>query len=165
MDFAYYRPVFKAVKDKRLPLIALNVPRAWVHTVATKGFDALPISARLQLPPELFMGNKEHREVFDALMGGHAVAGGGMDGMYAAQVLWDEAMAATALKYVATLPKDPKDVFVVVAGSGHVMYGQGINYRIARRHGGRGVTLVMMQSQEPVEVAKGLGDYVYVTRP
>ena len=27
-------------------------------------------------------------------------------------------------------------VFVVIAGSGHVMYHQGINYRIARRHGG-----------------------------
>jgi uncharacterized iron-regulated protein len=164
-DFAYYRPVFQVVKDKHLPLIALNVPRAWVHTVATKGFESLPTSARLQLPPELFLGNKEHRQVFDSLMGGHAMSGSGMDGMYAAQVLWDEAMADTALKYVATQPSDPKAVFVVIAGSGHVMYGQGINYRIARRHGGKGLTMVMLQSNDPVQVARGLGDFAYVTRP
>ena len=87
------------------------------------------------------------------------------DHIYAAQVLWDEGMADTALKYLDSRHPDRKTVFVVIAGSGHVMYGQGINYRIARRHGGEGITVVMAESPQPLTVANGLADFVFVTPP
>jgi uncharacterized iron-regulated protein len=161
--YGFYRPVFETVRGNRLPLVALNVPREWVHAVGQGGYDALPTSAKLQLPSELFLGNQDHRRVFDALMGGHSMAGTSMDKMYAAQVLWDEAMADTALKYRTLKPLAANDVFVVIAGAGHVMYDQGINYRIARRKGGKGLTVVMLQSDAPVQVSRGLADFVYVT--
>ncbi len=164
-SYDFYRPVFETVRENHLPLVALNVPRDWVHTVGKSGFDALPTSAKLQLPPSLFLGNTNHRKVFDALMGGHSMAGPSMDQMYAAQVLWDEGMADTALKYKALKPATSSDTFVVIAGSGHVMYGQGINFRIDRRKGGKSLSIVMLQSSKPIEVSRGLADYVYVTAP
>lgn len=161
--FAFYRPVFEAVRDLKLPILGLNIPRAWVHATATGGFEALPTSAKLQLPADLFLGNKEHRQIFDAMMGGHSMAGTSMDRMYSALVLWDESMADTALKYLERVPTTRQTVFVVIAGAGHVMYGQGINYRIARRHGGSGTTLVMLESDSPLEVSRGLADFAMVS--
>lgn len=162
-DYKFYRPVFDAVRELKIPLVALNVPRDWVRAAGKGGYDSLPMSAKIQLPVELFLGNRDHREVFDAMMGGHSMSGASMDNMYAAQVLWDEGMADTALKYLGRVPNLPGLVFVIIAGSGHVMYDQGINYRITRRHGGVGTTLVMLQSDGPVEVSRGLGTFAIVT--
>ncbi|HWA82388.1 MAG TPA: ChaN family lipoprotein [Fimbriimonadaceae bacterium] len=164
-DFAFYRPVFQVVRDNGLPLIGLNVPRTWVHAVATGGFDGLTPEAKGDLPANMDLGNKEHRQVWNALIGGsgHPMTGPSMDNMYAAQVLWDEAMSDTAIKYLDKAPKDSKTVFVVIAGSGHVMYKEGINWRVAKRHAGDGITVVMVQSDEPATVSRGLADFVYVT--
>ena len=52
---------------------------------------------------------------------------------------------------------------VVIAGSGHVMYNQGINLRLARRKAGEGITVVMTESTEPIAAANGLGDFLYVS--
>ena len=164
-DYGFYRPVLEAVKQNSLPLIALNIPRPWVHAVGTGGVGKLPTSAKLQLPPEIFLSNQKHRAVFDSMMGGHSMKDTSMDNMYSAQVLWDEGMADTALKYQALRPKDPNDVFVIIAGSGHVMYKQGINYRIHRRTNQSTLTLTMIQSGVSVKVSRGLGDFLYVSAP
>ena len=86
---------------------------------------------------------------------------GGNENTYAAQVLWDEGMADTAIKALAGRPAET--ISVIVAGSGHIMYGQGINYRIARRLGKRGVNVVMVSSKTSVTCARGIADYVYVS--
>ncbi|MFI5386399.1 MAG: ChaN family lipoprotein [Fimbriimonadales bacterium] len=162
-DFSFYRPVFQVVRDNSLPLIGLNVPRDWVRAVGKQGFAGLPDDAKADLPPNMDLGNKDHRAMFDALIGGGGHPMAGMENMYAAQVLWDEAMSDTAIKYLDKAPKDSKTVFVVIAGSGHVEYKQGINWRVAKRKAGDGITVVMVQSNEPATVSRGLGDFVYVT--
>lgn len=158
-DYSLYKPIFDAVKESQLPMVALNVPREWVRTASREGFDKLPDDAKKQLPPQNY-GNKNHRSIFDALVGGHA--GGSMDGMYRGQVLWDEGMADSALRYMDAYPRSANTVMVIVAGSGHVMYGQGINWRIEQRTGEKGVTMVMIDGTEPREVSKGLANFVYM---
>lgn len=160
--FDFYRPVFTVAKDKRLPMVALNVPRDWVRQVGRRGLAALTTEQRLQLPGEIYLENKGHRMVFDGLMGGHPMTGTQGDNIYAAQVLWDEGMADTAIKWMERYGDD-KTVFVVIAGAGHVMYRQGINYRINRRTKKQGITVVMGQAKESTLVARGLGDFVYIT--
>lgn len=160
-DFKFYRPVFEAVRRDRLPLIALNVPRDWVRAVGKGGYDALTTEQRLQLPADLGAPVPDHRRVFDSLMGGHPMQGH----LYDAQVLWDQGMADTAVKVLERRPTSAKTVFVVIAGSGHVMYGQGINARVAVRGAGKGITLVMLQSDTPATVSRGLADFAYVTAP
>lgn len=159
-DFALYKPIFDVVKRHRLPMVAMNVPRDWVRKVGRDGPAALAEGERLQVP-EIDRSNKDHRSVFNALMGGHPPTGDRGENIYSAQVLWDVGMADSALKYLADRQNTSRTVFVVVAGSGHVMYGQGINYRIWQRTGERGITLTMLESEDTEEVSRGLGDFVY----
>lgn len=161
-DFSYYRPVFDLARRYKLPLVGLNVPRDWVRAVGRNGFTALPDEAKTSLPLPIDTDVPEHRQVFNALMGGHPMTGPAGENMYAAQTLWDVGMADTAAKYLEKV-RDRRTVFVVLAGSGHVMYGQGINLRLARRKAGDGITLVMTESKDPVTVSNGLGDFVYVS--
>jgi uncharacterized iron-regulated protein len=164
-DYGFYRPVFEVARKSKVPMVALNVPRDWVRVVGREGYAALTTEQRLQLPANLGEPAPDHKSVFNALMGGHPMAGPRGDNMYSAQVLWDQGMADTAVKYLERMPTSPKTVFVVIAGSGHVMYGQGINGRIEKQKAGKGVTLVMIQSPESTKVSKGLADFVYVTKP
>ncbi len=159
-DYSLYKPVFDVIKEKKLPLVGLNVPRDWVRTASREGFDALPEEAKKQLP-EMDMSNKDHRKVFDALMGGHP--GSSADGFYRGQVLWDEAMADSALRYLLSRVTDDKVLFAVVAGNGHVMYSQGINWRVKKRTGESGITVVPieMSADSPTRlVTAGLADFV-----
>jgi uncharacterized iron-regulated protein len=162
-DFKFYRPVFEVSRKYKLPMVALNVPRDWVRQVGRKGFDGLTAEQKAELPASMSLDNADHRAVFTALMGGHPMTGPQGDNVYAAQVLWDEGMADTALK--AREKGDKNAVFVVIAGSGHIMYNQGINYRIKKRTNETGVTLTMGQAPGPTSmVSRGLGDFVFITR-
>lgn len=163
-DYALYRPIFETAKKHRLPLVALNVPRDWVRAVGRGGYDALTAEQRKELPEDLYLGNKEHRKVFESLMGGHPMTGTQGENVYAAQVLWDEGMADTAIKVMAERGSSPKTVMVVVAGSGHVMYHQGINYRVKRRTGAGGITVMMVDGTEARPVTRGIGEYVYMAK-
>jgi uncharacterized iron-regulated protein len=162
-DFALYRPIFEATKRHKLPMVALNVPRDWVRQVGREGFDSLSPDQRKELPAALDLGNQDHRRVFQSLMGGHPMTGARAENVYAAQVLWDEGMADTAIKYLEG-KNERRTAFVVIAGNGHVMYGQGINYRVQRRTGERGLTVVQIESGEARQVARGLGDFVVMPR-
>jgi len=155
-DFGLYRPIFDVTRKYGLRNVALNVPRDWIRTVGRTGFDSLPEDVRAQVPP-LDLSNDNHKAVFNALMGGHPP---GSPNVYAAQVLWDEAMADSALKYLARTPVNNKTVFVVVAGNGHVMYGQGIGWRLAKRTGEKPLTIVTVSGDEPSKVSRGAGDFV-----
>jgi uncharacterized iron-regulated protein len=161
-DFGIYRPIFTVVRDNKLPLIALNLPRDWVRAVGRGGYSALTPEQKAELPEDLYLGNKDHRAIFNSLMGGHPPSGTQGENIYSAQVLWDEGMADTAIKYMAGRPS-ANTVMVVVAGSGHVMYGQGINWRVARRTGDKGVTVMAGEAAEPREVARGVGDFFYLS--
>ena len=164
LDYSLYKPIFDVVKSHRLPMVALNIPRDWVRAVGRGGPSAMPSESNGEVP-SLDLSNKDHRAVFDALMGGHPPMGNQGQNIYAAQVLWDTAMADSALKYLANHPTTSKTVFVVIAGSGHVMYGQGINWRVRQRTGESGLTVVMAQSDKAISVSRGLGDFVFVSLP
>ena len=160
MPYELYKPIFDAAKELQLPIVALNIPRAWVHSVGQGGLAALTPEEKGQLPAEIDLNNKAHKDVFLAMIGGHPMTG--MDNMYAAQVLWDTGMADTAVKYMADRPS-PKTVMVVIAGSGHVMYHEGINWRVAKRTGDPGLTVVMGEDVGDRKVSQGVGDYFYLT--
>lgn len=163
-DFALYRPIFEATKKYKLPMVAMNVPRDWVRQVGRGGFDSLSADIKAQVPA-LDLTNNNHRSIFTALMGGHPMTGPQGENIYAAQVLWDTGMADTAIKYLGNYPQSSNTVFVVIAGAGHVMYGQGINWRIWKRTGEIGITMTMVEGNEPETVSRGIGDFVYMAVP
>jgi uncharacterized iron-regulated protein len=163
-EYSFYRPVFDTCRWNRIPMVALNVPRDWVRAVGRGGYDALTPEQKAELPSEFPLDNAAHRSIFAALMGGHPPAGDRGENIYRAQILWDVGMADTALRHrEKTGQKDA--VYVVMAGSGHIMYGQGINFHVQRRTKEPGVTVTMGTAAEARNVSKGLGDFVYLTAP
>jgi uncharacterized iron-regulated protein len=164
-DFSYYRPIFDVARKNRMPILGINVPRDWVRSAGRGGFASLPAEAKAQLPSDMELTNKAHRTVFEGLIGGHpGMSASALDNMYSAQVLWDEGMADTIARHMQARKPDSRTVYVVLAGTGHVMYGQGINYRLQRRGLGEGVNVVMLTSATPsLRVANGLADFVYVS--
>ena len=162
-DFSLYEPIFDAVRENGLPMIALNVPRDWVRQVGREGPSVLTPEQR-EWAPDLYLQNERHRAVFSSMMGGHPLTGAQAENTYAAMVVWDEGMANSALDYMDTR-LSRKAVMVIVVGSGHMMYGQGINYRIGRRTGEECLNVICITSEAGRAVSRGLADFVFVSRP
>ncbi len=160
-DFALYRPIFEVVFRYRLRLVALNVPRALVRRVAREGWASVPPDERLGLPDPDF-SQRDHRLLFEALMGGHPVATPQADNFYTAQVVWDIGMADSALRYLERTVPSPNLAFVILAGNGHVMYDVGISLRIRQRSNHTTATIVCLPPQQkPILVRASLADFVW----
>ncbi|MER3559589.1 MAG: hypothetical protein C4336_09210 [Armatimonadota bacterium] len=161
-DYALYRPIFEVVRRYRLRLVALNVPRALVRQVGRNGWQSVPPEDRLGIP-DLELSNSEHRALFTTLMSGHPPTGAQGENIYSAQVLWDTAMADSAIRYLQrTVPSD-RLAFVILAGNGHVMYDVGISLRLRQRGYTQTATLVCLpDSQQPIVVRAALADFIYL---
>lgn len=160
--FEIYRPIFQAVQRHKLPMAALNLPRDWVRLVGREGPGALSIEQAVWAP-NIDTSSKEHRRVFEALIGGHPLQGQRGENMYAAQVSWDEAMAQSAVDYMHGRT-GRRPIMAIIAGSGHVMYDVGINLRLAQK-GWPSVSVTSIDGVEPRPVSRGLGDFVFMAPP
>jgi uncharacterized iron-regulated protein len=138
--FALYRPMLDHARDNGVGLIALNVPRELTRQVAKQGVLALPEETRKTLP-EMDFGNAAHRKHFDDAMRQHPHGHGSPENMYAAQVLWDETMAAAAAAWLAE--RAPARQVVVLAGHGHCV-PSAIPQRMQRRGVGRAASVAPM---------------------
>jgi uncharacterized iron-regulated protein len=162
-DYTIYKPIFDVVKEFRLRLTGLNIPREIVRKVGRQGWGALTPEEKMGVP-ELDLNRREHRTLFNSLMGGHPPGPGG-ENIYAAQVLWDTGMADSALKYWERAMPSSNTAFVIVAGNGHVMYGQGISLRLTMRTDLPCATIVCLNAEnqgETIEVSRSLADFAYV---
>jgi uncharacterized iron-regulated protein len=130
-DFALYRPLLESAREFQLPTLALNAPRELTRKIGRSGLRALDADEQKQLP-ELDLASAEHRAYFTKAMAEHPMPAGGpqLDDMYAVQVVWDETMAETGARWLAS--SDAGAQLVVVAGSGHC-HRVAIPGRISRR--------------------------------
>jgi len=161
-DYGIYKPVFDQVRTHGIPMVALNVPRDWVRQVGREGLGALPEAAKGQVPT-VTLDNQNHRLVFNALMGGHPPTGARGENIYAAQCLWDVGMADTALKAMDGFGENPKRVMVILAGSGHALYGAGINARLKEQAGKECLTLIGISKEDSAKIRTSVGDFIYRT--
>jgi S1-C subfamily serine protease len=98
--------------------------------VRQKGFESLTAEQAAHIPRQVDTSSDEHRALFRAFFGADDPLHGGMspeqlEGMFAAQATWDAAMAHNALQALER-HGGPGAVMVVLAGTGHVVYGLGI---------------------------------------
>lgn len=158
-EFNAYRPVLEAVRDNQLRMVALNVPRPWVSQASKQGYSSFDEFQRKWVP-SLDLTNKNHEAVVSALLGGHPLIMGSSN-MLAGQVTWDTGMAKSALDWQADWPYR-KNIMVILAGAGHVMYGQGINYRLNQLGGMKSKCVVCVHDIPNRPVSRGLADYFFV---
>jgi uncharacterized iron-regulated protein len=153
-----YRDIFAFARDKRLRMVGINAPRDVVRNVRAKGLDSLDAGTRKRMPPAIDLSSAEHRALvtsyFDAEDPLHSkMSPEQAEGLYQAQVTWDAAMGWNAGQALST-PVDPKEIVVVLIGSGHVAYGLGAERQLAPHFKGRIASLI------PVTVRDGEGKSV-----
>jgi len=165
--FGFYEKIFEYVKDHKIPLYALNVPRKIITEIRKKGWDALSDEEK-KLVPQPDLSHEEHRSLINTIFegAGHPspMGGKGMEmafrGLYRAQVAWDEVMAFYARQ--SRIREDKK--IVVLAGSGHLLYNLGINLRVYKKSPlpyKTVICVVIPDGKESVQVSRGLADYVW----
>ena len=118
MPWLLYREIFLYSRQKRIPLVGLNVPREIISKVARQGYGSLTEAERKKLPSGLTCTVDEtYRSFIRRSFAEHAQASGrSFDYFCEAQMLWDTAMAIYALEY---LDKNPDSRMVILAGSAH----------------------------------------------
>lgn len=122
---ALYRPILELVREKRIPLFALNAPERVVKRLREAGIDGLTAEERAALP-EMDLSNEAHRDWVRAAMGSHhAMKIERFERAYSIQVLWDETMADSVARAARPM--------VVLAGTGHLIRRMGIPARFERR--------------------------------
>jgi len=118
MPWLLYRDIFLYTRQKRIPLVGLNVPREIIAKVAREGYGSLAGAERKRLPPGLTCTVDEaYRSFIRRTYSEHAHASGrSFEHFCEAQMVWDTAMAIYALDY---LDKNPGSRIVILAGSVH----------------------------------------------
>jgi uncharacterized iron-regulated protein len=166
-NFDYYSEIFRFVKAQKIPLYALNAPREIITKIRKEGWKALSDEEK-KIVPEPELSNEDHRTLMRATfenidmppqmkgMGLHMM----FDGLYRAQVAWDEVMAANTVKAW----KQENRKVVVLAGSGHLLYNLGINRIVHEKVSQAFKTVVCVEiprGEESVQVARSLADYIW----
>jgi uncharacterized iron-regulated protein len=118
MPWPLYRDIFLYARQKRIPLVGLNVPREIIAKVARQGYGSLTQAERKKLPSGLTCTVDEaYRSFIRRTFTEHAQASGrSFDHFCEAQMVWDTAMAIYALDY---LDKNPGRRILILAGSVH----------------------------------------------
>ena len=130
IDFDLYKPIFEYAREKKIRLLALNAPRSLVKSVARKGLSGLTDEEKDMLPP-VTPSSEEHRRYLALSLKQHKTLRGDMArSAYEAQDVWDSTMAHYVVEYLKSSEGKDKTV-VVLAGSGHMVYGYGIPERVA----------------------------------
>ena len=170
----FYIPILRFAKQKKLPVVALNTPTEITRKVSRTGLDSLTLAEQQWIPPKSAIRlepaayRDRIRQIYDEI---HAGSGNSanFEKFFLAQVLWDETMAD---RIASTLQKRPDTLIVVLVGQGHVLYGDGIPNRVARRAGTNGFlrrplqqrSLLLNPSQDiQKQAGSAIADYFWNT--
>jgi uncharacterized iron-regulated protein len=145
-DYRLYRPILRFAREKGIPVIALNLEREITGKVGDGGLESLSADERARIPAEIDNDDSAYRERVKAVFDLHPKGrqeqpegddkdegkdeGKAFERFLSVQLLWDEGMAERAARY---LQDHPNKRMVILAGSGHLEYGQGIPQRLLRR--------------------------------
>jgi uncharacterized iron-regulated protein len=156
-DYRLYAPIFRCAREQHIPIVPLNVPNALASAVANVGIAGLSEKQRTELPREREAADAAYRARLRTAFEAHGAAKpGDFDHFVEAQLVWDEGMAENADAYLSA---HPACKMVILAGSGHVVFGSGIPKRLERRTHVPYVTLI--NSGEAIEPA--IADYILLS--
>lgn len=130
-DYRLYRPILRYAREHGIPLVALNLEREITEKVGDGGTESLSEDERARIPVEIDRGDQAYRQRVKAVFDHHPMAEDkNFEHFLEVQLLWDEGMADRAARY---LREHAEKSMVILAGSGHLEYGQGIPKRLLRR--------------------------------
>jgi uncharacterized iron-regulated protein len=130
-DYRLYRPILRFAQEHGIPVIALNLESELTEKVGRGGIESLSPEERARIPTDMDRDDPAYRERVKQVFDMHpAREDRAFEHFLEVQLLWDEGMAERAARF---LREHPDTTLVVLAGAGHVEYGQGIPRRVLRR--------------------------------
>ncbi len=141
LPWPLYRDIFLYTRQKRIPLVCLNVPSEVISKVARDGYGSLTEAERRKLPRGISCTlDESYRSFIRKTFTEHAHTSGiSFDHFCEAQMVWDTAMAIYALDY---LDKNPGSRMVILAGSFHA-WKRAIPHQIATMRPDVTVTVIL----------------------
>jgi uncharacterized iron-regulated protein len=157
-DFGLYREILETVRDKRLPLVALNIPFCIPPKIRVGGIEYLSAYEKAFLPAEIDTTVAAHRAFAERIFSMHSFKGEvRFEDFYLVQCVWEEAMAQSVAE------NSGLGRMVVLAGNGHIQYKYGIPERTFRRTGKPYRTLCLLSAQDAEPLDPALADYLWIT--
>ncbi|MEO1402815.1 MAG: ChaN family lipoprotein [Cyanobacteria bacterium J06635_1] len=163
----FYAPIVRYAQENQIPLIALNAPAEVTRKVAREGLSSLAGDDLQYIPPvaDLDLTNEAYKAFMAGVLGGHGGPHGdfNLDNFFAAQVVWDETMAATVADFAEA---NPDTQVIVLAGEGHVIYDFGIPSRVERRLGSDLIAhsvILNPSAQTLVEGEGAIADFFWIS--
>ena len=132
IDYRMLQPILRFAREKHIPVLALNISDEIHNKVFQGGLNSLTPQERTHIPDDIQPASRDYRDRLKAIFDTHP-EGDNFETFVEGQLLWDEAMADVAANY---LEGRPQTLLVVLAGLGHMMYGDGIPKNLDRRLGG-----------------------------
>jgi uncharacterized iron-regulated protein len=166
-SWEFYAPIVRFARDRGLPVIALNTPTEVTRKVARSGLESLTLAEKRFIPPisAIALGPASYRQrlrqIYDDIHHGKT-SQANFERFFQAQVLWDETMAE---RIARSLQQEPKRLVVVLVGQGHVIYGEGIPSRVARRVPKVSQVSILLNPSEEFQSQqdKAIADYFWFT--
>lgn len=162
----YYAPILRFSKQNFLLLIALNTPSEVTRKVARSGLQSLTFSDRRFIPPlsairtEPDSYRERIRQIYAEIHQGKSNSRQ-FETFFQAQVLWDETMAERISQFLSA---NPNTQVIVLVGQGHLLYGDGIPNRVARRQNKKvtqSVVLINPPKEIQAETDRPAADYFW----
>ncbi len=111
-DFDLYKPILTYARQRRLPIVALNIPPHIPPKIASGGLASLSSQDSAYLPAQVNTHVDSHRDYVQNIFDHHHIRGrNNFTYFYQAQCVWEDTM-------------------VVLAGNGHIIYKFGIPNRV-----------------------------------
>jgi uncharacterized iron-regulated protein len=136
-----YRDIFLYCRDHRIPMVGVNVPRAITSHVARNGFASLTPEQMGLLPMVTCRVDPDYLRLMREAHG-HGLGDEGFRHFCEAQLVWDTAMAAYSLEYLA---RNPQRKVVLLAGSVHA-WKKGIPARVREQNSAIRTRVILPES-------------------
>ncbi|MFC5770859.1 ChaN family lipoprotein [Thauera sinica] len=175
MPAELYLPLFEFARLNRIPMVALNVERKLIRTIASKGGDAVADAERegvsrpaTPLPSyvdQLLQSHREHARMRGTDDARAAAADPAFRNFVDAQTTWDRAMAEALARRLAA-GGGSRPLVVGIIGSGHLHHGLGVAHQLRDLGVTRIATLLPVAVETPCDdIRPGLADAVFAVPP
>jgi uncharacterized iron-regulated protein len=155
-DYRLYQPIFQYAREHGIPLIALNLEKEITQQVGKEGIESLSEALKQRLPDEIDRENEAYHERLRRIFDAHPHAEErSFDNFLDVQLLWDEGMAQKAAEWMG---QNPQSRLVILAGVGHLVYGDGIPKRLSRRTDAD--QAIILNVNEAAELDQKMADYL-----
>jgi len=167
---AYYLPMFHFARINRIPMYALNIPRAMVSQIGEQGWNSLSKKSK-EVIGELAPETAAYRKMMSEVYVQHQAHGGEQTEVSIAllepeisyfiqgQLAWDRAMAGGIMNALA---RDKIETVVGVMGAGHIIPTMAVPYQLSALGVKKTLSLMPWDDSMPCEdFSDEFADYVF----